>query len=200
MKTSIRTLKNTLPYILSVGGFTGLLSAFVLAVEKIAIIKDPAFQPSCNINPILSCGSVMITDQAEAFGFPNPFLGIAGFAALTSIGLALLAGATFRRWFWLLIQAGVLFAVVFIHWLMFQSIYNIGALCPYCMVVWSVTIPIFWYVTLYNLREKNIRSPKAFKGICAFVQKHHGDILLVWFLIIIGTILEHFWYYWKTVL
>lgn len=195
-----RALSRVFPWLLLVGGLTGFLAAFVLAVEKVAILKDPAFVPSCNISPILSCGSVMITPQAEAFGFPNPFLGIAGFAALTAIGAALLAGGTFKRWFWLLTQAGVLFAIVFIHWLMFQSIFRIQALCPYCMVVWSVTIPLFWYITLYNLREGHIKTPRSLNAAGKFVQKHHGDILLVWFLVIIGVILEHFWYYWKTII
>lgn len=193
-------VKNIIPYLFTVGGGVGFLAAFTLAVEKLEILKDPAFEPSCNLNPILSCGSVMITPQAEAFGFPNPFIGIAGFAVITTIGIAMLAGAVFKRWFWLLVQAGVLFAVGFIHWLAYQSIYNIGALCPYCMVVWSVTIPIFWYTLLYNLQEKHITSPKQLKSTVAFAQKHHGDVLFAWFMIILGLILHHFWYYWKTMM
>ena len=31
---------------------------------------------------------------------------------------------------------------MFVHWLIFQSLYRIGALCPYCMVVWAVTISL----------------------------------------------------------
>ena len=108
--------------------------------------------PTCSINPILSCGSVMKTAQAEAFGFPNPIIGVAGFTVVLTTGAALLAGATFRRWFWLGLQAGVTFGIGFVHWLIFQSLYRIDALCPYCMVVWIVTIPIFLFVTLRNLR------------------------------------------------
>lgn len=193
-------LNRRLPFLLSIGGVIGFIAAFDLAIEKIEILKNPAFEPSCNINPVLSCGSVMITPQAEAFGFPNPLIGIAGFAVLTTIGIALLAGGVFKRWFWVATQLGVLFAVVFVHWLIFQSIYRIGALCPYCMVVWSVTIPIFWYVTLYNLKQGNIRTPAKLKGVVNFAQKHHGDILLIWFLIIFALILERFWYYWSTLL
>lgn len=193
-----KTGKFRLPYLLTFGGIIGFLASFVLAVEKIEIIKNPDFQPSCNINPILSCGSVMVTPQAETFGFPNPFLGIAGFAVVTTIGIALLAGAVFKRWFWQLVQAGLLFAVIFIHWLFFQTVYNIGALCPYCMVVWIVTIPLFWYTLLYNLRQGNIKTPKKLKAVVAFAQKHHGDILIVWYLVITGLILNHFWYYWST--
>jgi hypothetical protein len=37
--------------------------------------------------------------------------------------------------------------MAFIVWLIVQSLYVIGALCPWCMVAWSVTIPIFWLIT-----------------------------------------------------
>lgn len=32
-------------------------------------------------------------------------------------------------------------------WLIGQCLYVIGALCPWCVVVWAVMIPLFWYVT-----------------------------------------------------
>jgi uncharacterized membrane protein len=125
-------------------------------------------------------------------------IGIAGFAIIATVGAGMLAGAVFKRWFWLGLQAGVAFAVGFVTWLQFETIFRIQALCPYCMVVWAVTIPIFWYTTLYNLRAGNILTPARLKGAVAFVQRHHGDILLLWILIIVGVILNHFWYYWRT--
>lgn len=189
-----------LPALLFGGGLIGLLAAFTLAVEKVEILKNPSFEPSCNINPILSCGSVMVTPQAEVFGFPNPFMGILGFAAVTTVGAALLAGATFKRWFWVCLNIGLLLAVIFVHWLMFQTLYRINALCPYCMVVWTVTIPIFWYTLLYSLKQKFIATPKFLQKSVAFALKHHGDILFVWYLIIIGAILNRFWYYWSTLI
>lgn len=86
----------------------------------------------------------MTTEQAEVFGFPNPVIGIASFAVVATVGVALLAGAQFARWFWLGMLIGTGAGVVFVHWLAFQSLYRIGALCPYCMVVWAVMIPTFW--------------------------------------------------------
>jgi len=181
-------------------GSIGFLAAADLSIEKVALLKDPAYQPTCNISPILSCGSVMATPQAEAFGFPNPFIGVAGFAIVITAGMALLAGAQFRRWFWLGLQAGTVFGVVFIHWLMYQSIFNIGALCAYCMVVWTVTIPIFWYLLLYNLRQKNIRISGRLSKLNDFAQKNHANILVFWYLAIVLTILVEFWYYWSTLI
>lgn len=195
-----RTLPQSIGLLLVVLGSIGFLAAADLSIEKVALLKDPAYQPTCNISPILSCGSVMATPQAEAFGFPNPFIGVAGFAIVITAGMALLAGAQFRRWFWLGLQAGTVFGVVFIHWLMYQSIFNIGALCPYCMVVWTVTIPAFWYVLLYNLRQKNIRISGRLSKLNDFAQKNHANILVFWYLAIVLTILVEFWYYWSTLI
>jgi len=63
------------------------------------------------------------------------------------------------RWWWLSLQAGVLFGVAFVHWLFFQSLYRIGALCPYCMVVWVVMIVLFSYTTLYNVQVGRLPAP-----------------------------------------
>ncbi|GAA0581671.1 vitamin K epoxide reductase family protein [Kribbella sandramycini] len=172
------------------GGVIGLIASGVLLVEKIAMLRDSAYVPSCSLNPVLSCGSVMTKPQAEVFGFPNPLLGVAGFAVAT-VGAGLLAGAGFRRWFWWGLQAGATFGVVFVHWLMFQSLYRIHALCPYCMAVWTVTIPIFWYTTLHNLRTTRVaRTPT----------KYHGAVLTTWAVVVLTLIGEQFWSYWKTLL
>ncbi|SEH03233.1 Uncharacterized membrane protein [Nonomuraea solani] len=180
------------PRLLLIGGGAGLVAAFVLTIEKIALLKDPDYVPSCSINPVLSCGSIMRTPQAELFGFPNPLLGIAAFAIVATVGAALLAGARLPRWFWLGLQAGVTAGVVFVHWLIFQSLYVIGALCPYCMVVWAVTVPVFWYVTLRNL-------PPA-SGIARRLTTYHSVPLTVWFLVLVAMIGVRFWTYWSTLL
>ncbi|MEV4898106.1 vitamin K epoxide reductase family protein [Nonomuraea sp. NPDC055795] len=173
-----------LPYLLLIGGGIGLVAAFVLAVEKIALLKNPEYVPSCSINPVLSCGSIMSTPQAELFGFPNPLLGVAGFAIVTTTGAALLAGAVPKRWFWAGLQIGVTAGVVFVHWLIYQSLYVIGALCPYCMVVWVVTIPIFLYVTLRNLARPFARN--------------HVIVLTLWYLAVLALITIRFWTYWSS--
>ncbi len=188
------------PWLLVVGGTIGLLSAIILTIEKVHLLKNPSASLSCDLNPIIACGSVINTPQASAFGFPNPIIGIAGFAIVITVGMAILAGATFKRWFWLGLQAGTIFGVCFVTWLQYQSIYNIGALCPYCMVVWSVTIPIFIYTLLYNIREKHIVLPSGLQSVGRFFGKYHVEILVTWYLLIILAILEHFWYYWSTVI
>jgi uncharacterized membrane protein len=187
--------RRDLSALLTVGGAIGFVAAFVLAVERIALLKDPGYVPTCSFNPILSCGSVMQTWQAEAFGFPNPLIGIAAFAVVTTIGVVLLTGATLPRWFWLALEAGALFGIAFVHWLIFQSLYTLGALCPYCMVVWVVTIPIFWYVTVHNLQVGHL---PAGSGLRRFVVRNRGLVLAVWYVVVAGLVLVRFWDYWSS--
>jgi len=191
------TLERTLPYILIVGGILGLIASFVLTLDTIKLAGNPNAQLNCNINPIISCGSVMKTDEGKIFGFANPIIGLSVFAVIITIGTAMLAGAKFKRWFWLGLNLGALGGAAMIHFLFFSSVFRIHALCPYCMLTWASVMPMFWYITLYNLRQGHLKCrPK----VSAFVQKYHGELLTGWYLTIILIILNQFWYYWRTLI
>lgn len=183
-------------WVLAAGGVVGLLAALTLTIEKINMLTDPGYRPTCSINPILSCGSVMTSPQASAFGFPNPLIGIVGFTVVTTLGVLLLAGLRLPRWCWLGLHAGATFGVVFVHWLIFQSLYRIGVLCPYCMVVWVVTIAVFWYTTLHNVHHGHVPAPR---GAGRLVQLHTAG-LTVWYLVVVALIGHRFWYYWQTLI
>ena len=141
--------------LLIVTGAVGLLASFVLSVDKVQQLqdkiagKDSAF--ACDLSPWISCSGVMASNQSEAFGFPNSFIGIVGFAVVLTLGVVWL-GAPVKGWIWGGLQAGAVFGIAFVTWLQFQSIYSIGKLCPYCMVVWAVMIPLFVGVTRHSLR------------------------------------------------
>lgn len=196
MKFKNWSLPKVLPYLLIAIGIIGYAAAFIIMFDKLQLADNPNYVPSCNLNPIISCGSVMKSTQSHAFGFPNPFIGLAAFPVVAFVGVGILAGAKFKRWYWLGLNAGFVFALGFVHWLFYQSVYNIQALCPYCIAVWIVSITGFWYVTLYNVDQKYIRLPKGkIQGIYTWIRRHHLDLLVLWFLIIFGLILKHFWYY-----
>ncbi len=197
-KTSANTsrLGQWLPWILLIGGVIGLFCSAVLVHDEIALLKNPSFQPACNINPVIACGSVMKSWEANVFHYlPNPAVGLIAFPILITAGVALLAGARLKKWFWLLLNLGTLAGLVFVHWLFYQTVYVIHALCPYCMGVWVVTITMFWYVTLYNLGRGLDRLPPQVQKLAAFARRHHLDILVLWFVILAALILKHFWYY-----
>lgn len=184
--------------LLLVAGLIGLAAAFELAIEKFRILENPLYVPPCTVNEVLDCGSVMRSSQSQVFGFPNPFLGIAGFAALAATGLIMFTGGRLSRPYWITLQAGLTFAVVFVHWLMFQTLYRIGALCPYCMAVWAVTIPAFWYVTLCNLQPIAQRRGRGSKFAATLI-RNHGIILTLWLLLVAALAAERFWSPWNSI-
>ena len=199
-KKRFQTIELTLPWLLLIGGTIAVIASAILTNEYINILKNPHYRPVCNLNPVFSCSNVTTSRQAHAFGPPNEFIGLAGYSIVATIGGVLLAGSKLKRWFWQALNGGLLLAIAFLTWLQFQTLYRIGALCLFCMVVWAVSIPMFWYVTLYNLKVGNIKLPNKFDKIVAFCLRHHGDILLSWYLLLIILILKRFWYYWSTLI
>jgi len=152
-------------WILVVGGIIGIFASIELIIQKISVLSTPDFVPNCEINPVLSCGSVINTEQASLFGFPNPVLGVIGFTIVIMFGALLFAGVELPRSMWLGLNLGALAGMFFVVWLVGQSLYVIGALCPWCMVVWAVTIPIFWQVTTDNLASNRLSLGKSLSEI-----------------------------------
>lgn len=179
-----------------IAGVIGLVSSMTLTVEKIDILANPAYIPSCNINPILSCGSVMVTPQASALGFPNPLLGIMAFTVVVVAGVLAVAKVPLPQWFWIGTTVGLLVGAVFVHWLIFQSLYRIGALCPYCMVVWVVTITLLVVVSSIVLRPALADS----NALVQVLFQWRWSITALWFTAVFLLIMVRFWDYWSTLL
>ena len=171
--------------------FIGWVASLALTIDKINLLQDPTYTPSCSISPLLSCGSVINTPQASVLGFPNPLLGIAGFAAAGMFGVALATGWKPPRWMWAIYTTATTIAAAFMHWLIFQSLAVIGALCPYCMVVWAVTIPLWWWTVLQTLR---VYAPHA--GITTLVNRFPLFPVAVWFTAVALTIFLRWQDYW----
>lgn len=180
---------------LLIAGVIGLAASMTLTVEKIDILLDPSYVPSCNINPILSCGSVMTTSQASLLGFPNPLLGLVAFTVVIVTGLLALAKVTLPQWYWVGLTAGLAVGAVFVHWLIFQSLYRIGALCPYCMVVWAVTISLLVVVASIAYRPVERGT-----GVASVLYQWRWSITTLWFTAVFLLCMARFWDYWSTLL
>ena len=192
----VRRLDRTTSWILIVGGILGLIAAFELTVEKVRVLADPTYVPACDLNPVLSCGSVIITPQAEVFGFPNPVLGLTGFAVVVTLGVLLAGGVAMPRWVWLGLNAGALLGFGFVQWLVWQSLYSIGSLCPWCMVVWTVTAPIFVWVTSANLLSGRLPTPASWSSAVSALVGLRGLILAGWYAVVLGLIFVRWQDYW----
>ncbi|WP_407360428.1 vitamin K epoxide reductase family protein [Microbacterium sp. LBN7] len=168
---------------LIIAGVIGWFAAFQLTMDKFIQLANPEADLSCNVSVMIQCGKNLDSWQGELFGFPNPILGIAGWMAPIFVGVALLARARFPRWFWATFGAGVLLAFVFVCWLIGQSLYapNLGVLCPWCMLTWSVTIPTFFATMLHLTRNGTFTGNEKVK--------ERANRLMVW--VPLATILAY---------
>jgi len=169
---------------LIVTGVVGWIAAFALTVEKFVTLTNPTAPLGCDFSVLVQCRANLESWQGSLFGFPNPVIGLAAWIAPLVVGVAILAGARFARWFWVLFNLGIVAALAFVIWLISQSVFVLGTLCPWCMVTWSVTIPLFWAVTLYNLREGNIPVPAGVRRVAAAVYGWVPAITLASYLVV----------------
>ncbi|MFI8996491.1 vitamin K epoxide reductase family protein [Streptomyces sp. NPDC053542] len=184
--------------LLVITGALGLLAAWVITLDKFKLLEDPNFKPACSINPIISCGNIMKSAQAEVFGFPNPMAGLVGFGVVVAIGMAVLAGARFKAWYWIGLNIGTLLGTVFCMWLMSQSLYVINSLCLWCTLTWLVTILMFWYTTVHNIKHRIIPLPAGLRNA---VLEFHWVVPVLWYGLIGLLILTKWWtQYWSTLL
>lgn len=149
-----------LGWILVVAGFISWIASGALILDRLKIYENPTAVASCDLNSWIACGQVMRTPQAAIFGFPNPFIGLAAFSALIAIGFTLIAGAKFANWFWIGLQVGVTAGMALVAWFWYTALFTIGILCPYCMVVWAMMIPVFLLVTSRNILNSSVISGK----------------------------------------
>ncbi|MDT5144201.1 MAG: hypothetical protein QOI79_3568 [Mycobacterium sp.] len=180
-----------------IAGVIGLIASVTLTVEKIEILLNPSYVPSCNLNPIVSCGSVMTTPQASALGFPNSLIGIAAFTVVAVTGVLAVAKVALPRWYWVGLTLGTLVGTAFVHWLIFQSLYRIGALCPYCIVVWVATISLLVVVASIAFGPAGDD-----RGSIVARELYHWrwSIATIWFTAVFLLILARFWDYWSTLI
>lgn len=191
----LQRLSRWLPLILIICGTIGVIASVMITVEKFDLLQNPHYQPVCDLNPIISCGNVMKSKQANAFGFMNTYIGLLGFPVVVAIGVGMLAGARFKRWFWLGLQIGLTLGVAFAYWLLFESVYRIRSLCPWCLSVDVAITTAWWYTSLFVFYNGFLRLPEQLKKTGGFIKKHHADILVFWFVVVTALILNHFWYY-----
>ncbi len=136
-----------------------LVAAFVLSIDAWQLAANPDMQLSCDVNAVLSCGKVALSWQAKVLGFPNAFIGLAAEPVVVTIAVASLAGTRFPRWFMMAAQLVYLVGVVFAYWLFMQSLLEIGALCPWCLIITVSTTFVFMTLLHANALQENLYLP-----------------------------------------
>lgn len=157
-----------------------LIASWVLSYDAIVLARDPDAVLSCSINSVLDCAKVGTTWQANIFGFPNAFLGMISEPVVMTIAVASLAGVRFPRWFMFVGNVCYLLGVIFAYWLLYQSTFVIGALCPWCLLVTLSTTFVFSSMTQWNIRENNLFLPERWqRKALAFVENGWFTIALI---------------------
>jgi uncharacterized membrane protein len=181
-------------------GVLGWVAAFALTLERLHVAANPDAVLSCDMNVFISCKSVMLTEQARLFGFPNPLIGLAAFVAPIFVGFAVLAGAQFKQWFWRVYLVGLTMGFAFVLWLFTQSTFVIHVLCPYCMLAWLAMIPLFWRTFIWAGAEGVIDVPVKLVGLFVRSQDIAWVYSLATELLAAIAIIVSFWNSWHLLL
>ena len=128
--------------LLIIGSIIALGACWELTTAHIKQIKEPLAGLSCDINPLVSCGASLDIWQGNLLGVPNAHIGAMAFSALLTLGALLMGGMRLPRWVWRGMVAGTIGGILFVAWFLFVSVIDLGKLCPFCMLIWAVTIPI----------------------------------------------------------
>ncbi|MGF1646408.1 MAG: vitamin K epoxide reductase family protein [Kineosporiaceae bacterium] len=176
----------SMPWLLAVGGGLGLVAAADLNIERSLLLEDADYVPSCSFNILLDCGAVATSPQASLLGFSNTILGIVAFSVVVALAGQLLTGGRLTRGVWLGLNGGLLAGVAFVHWLIYTSAVTLGTLCPWCMVVWAVTVPLFWYVTLRNLTAGAFGASARDSIVTRTLAAVHVAPVALWFVAVAG--------------
>lgn len=151
-------------WITVITGLASLIAAGVLVAERVQLYLNADAVASCDWGGAFSCTSVMLSEQAQAFGFPNPFMGLVGFGILVVIGVSVLSGASMPRWYWVCFQLGVAAAFGFLIWLYSVALFEIRALCIYCMVCWLMITVLFFISLARNILTGVFAAPRWLQG------------------------------------
>ena len=173
-----------------VGAICSLIAAFVLAVEAVELARNPAAVLSCNINSVISCGTVAAHSSAHLFGFPNSFLGLLAEPVVITVAVAGLGGVKFTRRFMFAAQICYTLGFIFAYYLLYTSTFIIGALCPWCMLVTLSTTLVFFSMTRYNIGEGNLYlSDRLAERANRFIQLNYDKLIMAVLIMLVVAVI-----------
>lgn len=173
-----------------VSALLSLTASFVLSYDALVLAGNPDATFGCDVNAVVSCSTVGVSWQASLFGFPNAFLGMMFEPVVITIAVASLGGVRFPRWFMFAAQVVYLFGLTFALWLFSQSMWVIGALCPWCLVITVGTVLVFMTLLHHNILENNLYLPRAAQGrALTFVRSGADVYVTAGIIVVIATLI-----------
>ncbi len=174
------TTRRTVFGLLLAGSVVGLVASAVLSYEALVIAKDSSATLSCDLNVVVSCGTVGKHWSAHLLGIPNSFIGMVAYPVFITIAVAGMARTQFPRWFMKAAQAGAVISVIFAAWMFYMSYAVIGSLCPWCMTTDIATLVVLLALIRYNALTDNLCvKGQLAKTIKRGVEKNYDIVVLI---------------------
>ena len=171
-----------------------LVASLVLSIDAVELASNPDAALACNINAVISCGTVARSWQAHLFGFPNAFLGLICEPVVITIAVAGLGGVRFPRWFMLGAQTIYTLGLIFAYWLFYEALTTIGALCPWCLLITVATTLVWVELTRVNLRDRVLPLGESGHRLVAAGLDARLDVfsVAVWLLVLALIVVTHY--------
>lgn len=127
-----------------IAGVLGWWASLRLFLDYTASLKDSSFVPSCDLSAVVSCMQNYGSSYGSLFGFSNTVIGLTLFVIPIVLGVLILAKVKLPGWIYVGYSVGLFGGIVLISYLQFASFTDLKTLCLYCLLIWTVTIPLFW--------------------------------------------------------
>lgn len=187
----IKYTRKFLASLIIAGGIFGIYAAFTIMINKIELLKNPNFVPTCSINPWLDCGTVMKSKWGEMFGFPNALAGMSFYALALWTGVTLWFNDNLNKNYLRLCTflAGIGFIGNNILTYISSSI--IFSLCPWCLLAHTSTMVVFFSLLTYLVVTKqmfndDVRSQRWLDRVLA---GWSIGLTILYMLLVIGYVL-----------
>lgn len=176
------------------GSLIGLVASAVLSYEAIVLARESTAVLSCDLNAIVSCGTVGRHASSYIFGFPNSFIGMVAMPVFITIAVAGLARTQFPRWFMKAAEGGAVVSLLFAAWMLYMSLSVIGALCPWCLTTDLGVLLIVFALIRYNASTDNLCiKGSAATRLKAVVRKNYDVVVLISVIVlVVATILAKY--------
>lgn len=185
-----------LAWLLTIGSAIGLWASLMLVLSERTLLQDPDASLACDLNPIVGCGSFILSPQAAALGIPNALIGTMCFTVLAATGLILLGGGRLPRFYWIGLMIGAVLGGPSLGWFQYQAMVELRGLCPYCLVVWAVTIPIVVGILGGGLRARHVPAPEPLRRVLV---QERWLVIAAWYVIVVVLVVIAFWDQWTLI-
>ena len=184
-------------WLLIAGSLIGIAASWELMVSELKLLKEPLANLSCDVSPLVSCGASLDVWQGNLLGVPNSFIGGMAFAVLLLVGALLVSGGRLPRWMWWGVTAGTVGGIGFVVWFLIVSITVFGKLCPFCMLIWAVTLPVAAHTWGQAALGGHLGLPRT---EAERLHKARWPIAAAMYLAVAVTVLVAFWDGWVAML